>query len=252
MICTKSEAAHHMKAEDLDIHLCESTQTIKTLEILYEDNHLIALNKPVGIPSQSDQTGVMDLRTLLMKDIKVRYDKPGNVYCGLIHRLDRPTSGVIVFAKTQKALSRMAKLFRDRDIQKSYLCVTSHIPSPFSGRLTHHLFKDRSKNKSYVTKPTGDSKEAILSYELLQQQGERCLVAVYPETGRSHQIRVQMAHINCPIVGDRKYGGDHLRESSQFGLHAHKIKFEHPVKKETVEITAPWPENDPWTAFEAL
>jgi len=222
------------------------------LTILYEDNHLIAVDKPVGVPSQSDISKVVDLRSIVMEDIRVRYDKPGNVFTGLIHRLDRPTSGVILFAKTQKALSRMSMQFRDKEVRKLYLCLSAKCPEPASAHLRHYLFKDSRKNKSFVTSKTGRSKEAILDYRLLGQVQHRYLSEIVPATGRSHQIRVQMAHIGCPLAGDRKYGGEKIHDSSVFGLHAYQLSFLHPVRREPLTITCGPPDNHLWQGSKTL
>ncbi|MEL7162935.1 MAG: RluA family pseudouridine synthase [Bacteroidota bacterium] len=226
------------------------------LQVLFEDNHLIAVNKPAGILSQSDATGDTTVMDWTKNYIKHRYGKPGAVFLGSIHRLDRPVSGVILFARTSKALSRMNEQFRDRKVQKTYWAIVSEQPDPIAGNLKGYIFKDTQKNKSKIV-PKADSnrhqgaKMAKLSYRLLGRVGTNVLLEVKPETGRPHQIRVQLAEqLKTPIRGDLKYGNRNRNEDGNINLHSRELSFVHPVKKEPVTITAPVPETDQiWGLF---
>lgn len=226
------------------------------LQVLFEDNHLIAVNKPAGLLSQSDQTGDTTVMDWTKNYIKARYNKPGDVYLGSIHRLDRPVSGVILFARTSKALSRMNELFRDRKVGKTYWAIVTQQPDPIEGKLKGYIYKDTSKNRSKVL-PKADSnrhkgaKLAKLSYRLLGRVGTNVLLEVAPETGRPHQIRVQLAdQLGTPIRGDLKYGSKLRNENGQINLHSRSLSFLHPVKKGQVRIEAPIPEHDQlWGLF---
>ncbi len=224
------------------------------LQILYEDNHLIAINKPAGFLVQGDQTGDMPLTENVKDYIKLRYNKPGEVFLGVIHRLDRPVSGVLLFARTSKALTRMNELFKERAVEKTYWAVTMNQPDPISGKLVHYLDKDREKNKVLLLeKPSRrhpDAKLAELSYEVLGRLGQHVLLQVRPVTGRPHQIRAQLASIGCPIRGDIKYGSTQPNRDNNIHLHCRRLSFVHPVKQEPVVIEAPLPENnDVWRMF---
>ena len=178
-----------------------------SIEILYEDNHLLVVVKPPDIPVQEDISGALDLLTLLKEEIKERYNKPGNVFLGLVHRLDRPAGGVMVFARTSKSASRLSSLIREHRMDKTYLCVVQGVPKDLKGRLTDHLLKNAQTNTVTVVTPgTPQAKEAILDYEVIDQAQGFCLVRISLLTGRSHQIRVQMAHNGTPLFGDTKYG----------------------------------------------
>ena len=229
------------------------------LQVLYEDNHLIAVNKPAGYLSQGDQTGDLTVMDLAKEYIKVRYGKPGDVFLGSIHRLDRPVSGVILFARTSKALSRMTELFRDRKVTKKYWAVVAEQPSPTEGRLTGFVYKDAKKNISKVLPKANSNrhqgaKEAILDYRILGRVGTNVLLEVTPLTGRSHQIRVQLAdQLNCPIHGDLKYGYRQANEDGNINLHSRSLEFLHPVKKEQVFIKAEAPRRDQiWQLFSGI
>lgn len=223
-------------------------------QVLYEDNHLIAVNKPAGVLVQGDETGDTPLSELVKRYIKLQYDKPGDVFLGVIHRLDRPVSGVVVFARTSKALERMNKLFHDRNIQKTYWAVTAQRPEPLQGHLTHYLIKDSERNVSRAleqpSKRNPDAKLAELDYELVMEVHGHCLLEVHPITGRPHQIRAQLAKIGCPIRGDVKYGFPSPARDGMIYLHCRSLAFEHPVKKEPVVITADPPEDQIWKLFE--
>lgn len=226
------------------------------MQILHEDNHLIAVNKPAGWLVQGDETGDTPLSEWVKRYIKDRYKKPGAVFLGVIHRLDRPVSGVVIFARTSKALERMNKLFADREIEKTYLAITGERPSPIEGHLTHYILKDKSRNlaKAYdqVGRRTKDAKKADLDYKLIGGLGHHHLLEVKPITGRPHQIRVQLASIGCPIRGDLKYGHPLANEDASISLHCRNLSFIHPVKKEPVTITADMPDNQMWRLFEHM
>lgn len=213
--------------------------------ILYEDNHLLIINKKAGELAQGDNTGDIPLTDSLKKFIKERDKKPGNVFLGLIHRLDRPTSGILVFAKTSKALTRMNETFKTRDVKKTYWAIVEHKPEKDFERLEHYLKKNQKNNKTTVyTKPTPDAKIAILEYRLKGHLDNYSLLEVDLFTGRSHQIRSQLSFIGHPVKGDLKYGAKRSNSDGSISLHARKISFAHPVSKENLEIIAP-PPNDP-------
>jgi 23S rRNA pseudouridine1911/1915/1917 synthase len=225
----------------------------KPISILYEDNHLLVVEKPVNMPTQGDASGDMDLLTLLKKDLKVRYQKPGNVYLGLVHRLDRPVGGVIVFAKTSKAASRLSEQVRNQSLERIYFAVLHGTPNPLKGRLEHYLVKDRSANIVKAVKPTvKDSKQAILEYSVLEQiAGNKplSLAEVQLLTGRSHQIRVQFSAKGHPLFGDQKYGADVNKPGQQIALWAHQLRLLHPTKKEEMVFHSHPPHEYPWNLF---
>lgn len=228
------------------------------LQILFEDNHLIAVNKPAGYLSQGDQTGDVSMVDAVKAYIKQRYNKPGDVYLGLIHRLDRPVSGVLLFARTSKALTRMNNLFRDRKVAKTYWAIVGEQPKQTAAKLVGYIYKDTKKNKSKLL-PKADSnrhqgaKKAVLHYSLIGRLGNAVLLEVKPETGRPHQIRVQLSHNGTPIRGDIKYGFPQPNEDGNIHLHSRSLAFEHPVKKEAIEIVAPIPMQDQvWAMFNEL
>ncbi|MCH2043949.1 MAG: RluA family pseudouridine synthase [Saprospiraceae bacterium] len=210
------------------------------IEVVYEDNHLIAVNKPAGWLVQGDQTGDMPLSDYVKWYIKNRYNKPGDVFLGTIHRLDRPVSGVTVFARTSKALTRMSKLFQDRLIQKTYLALVEKRPAEPEGELIHYIEKDKERNvsKASYRKRSKNAKIGELTYELRSSIGQLHLLEVKPKTGRPHQIRVQLSHMGCPIRGDIKYGASKPNHDADICLHAQKLSFVHPVKREPIVITA--------------
>ncbi|MEM9718369.1 MAG: RluA family pseudouridine synthase [Bacteroidota bacterium] len=220
------------------------------MEILYEDNHLISIVKPFCIPSQGDNTGDKSIFDLVKAYIRTKYAKPGNVYVGLLHRLDRPVGGVMLLAKTSKAAARMSKQFQDREVQKIYCAVTERIPTTANGELHHHLRKIGGKNiMRAFSKPVAHSKEAKLSYSVLQTAGSRALVEIYPQTGRRHQIRVQLANIGCVIVGDVKYGKTSFNPDKSICLFAKSLRFIHPVQKKEIFLSAKLPLSGPWKDF---
>lgn len=217
---------------------------------LYEDNHLLVVEKPVNIPTQGDQTGDMDLLTLLKQDIKMRYQKPGNVYLGLVHRLDRPVGGVMVFAKTSKAASRLSDQIRQREFEKSYLAVLRGIPDKKEGALKHYLLKDERSNIVHtVSAEEPGAKEALLDYRVMDSAEDLSLVRVQLHTGRSHQIRVQFAAIGCPLYGDQKYGQHVNQPGQQIALWSSLIACSHPTTRERMVFRSFPPPNYPWSIF---
>ena len=220
------------------------------LEILYEDNHLIIINKKPGDISQGDKTGDESLIDKVKKYIKHKYNKPGNVFSGLVHRLDRPTGGVIMFAKTSKALSRLNKMLREGKIKKTYWAVTEGIPAKNEDTLIHYLKKNPKTNKTTVyPRKTEGAKKAVLHYKVIKKGERYALLEIDLETGRHHQIRAQLSKIGHPVKGDLKYGAKHSLEGGGIMLHARKISFKHPVRDKIMEITAP-PEPKHWDIIE--
>lgn len=218
-------------------------------DILFEDNHLLIVNKKCGELVQGDKTGDKTLMDDLKEFMKIRDEKPGNVFLGLTHRLDRPTSGIVIFAKTSKALSRMNEKFKNREIQKTYWAITSPPPpqTPEKATLIHYLRKNNKKNLvSVFGKPSKDAKKAILHYELLLKLDHYFLYQIQLETGRSHQIRAQMSKIGASIKGDLKYGSARSNPDGGIHLHARHVEFEHPVTKEVIGISAPPPKDALW------
>lgn len=224
------------------------------IEVIYEDNHLIIVNKRAGEIVQGDKTGDEPLLERVRQYIKETYAKPGNVFCGLVHRLDRPVAGAVVFAKTSKALTRMNDLFRNGGVKKTYWAITRNTPSEPEGHLTHWITTVEETNKSTAhTSPKANAKEARLSYKLLAQSERYNLLEVRLETGRKHQIRVQLAAIGCPVKGDLKYGDKRSNPDGSISLMARKIEFIHPVSGKEISLTAPVPEGDAlWAAFNEL
>lgn len=219
--------------------------------ILFEDNHLIIVNKLAGELVQGDYTGDKPLLEKVRDYIRDTYDKPGNVFTGLIHRLDRPTSGIVVFAKTSKALARMNAIFEKREVQKVYVAVVGGAPPKEEDRLVHYLRKDQKKNKSQsFSKNSPGVKKAILSYKTLRKIENYSLLEISLETGRHHQIRAQLSAIGFPIKGDLKYGFSRSNKDGSVCLHAKKIIFDHPVQQEPISVEAPLPTGDPiWKHF---
>ncbi|GGJ96148.1 RNA pseudouridine synthase [Lentibacillus kapialis] len=217
------------------------------IPILYEDNHLLVVEKPVNIPVQEDNTRDKDLLTMLKEDIKIRYQKPGNVYLALVHRLDRPVGGVMVFAKTSKAASRLSDVIRRNALEKRYLAVVRGNPSNSHGVLKDFLLKDRRENKVHVvsSKTTG-AKKAVLDFEVIGTNTGLGLLAINLHTGRSHQIRIQLANIGCPIFGDQKYGYKVNKPGQQIALWSRSLAFEHPTKKEITKCETLPSDAYPW------
>ena len=217
------------------------------LEVLYEDNHLIAINKKSGDIVQGDKTGDTPLSDFVKAYIKKKYKKPGEVFLVTIHRLDRPTSGIVLYARTSKALSRMNEQFREKQLQKTYWAVVDNAPPNNSGTLDNYLQKNQKQNKSYVTK-NKVGKNVVLDYKLLKKLDNFYHLEIKPKTGRHHQIRTQLAHIGCIIKGDLKYGAKRSNKDASIHLLAQKLEFIHPVKKVPVTIVASAPKDSVWEA----
>ncbi|MFC2110652.1 RluA family pseudouridine synthase [Bacteroidota bacterium] len=223
--------------------------TARNLNILFEDNHIIVVNKRTGDLVQGDKTGDAPLSDLLKAYIKEKYNKPGNVYLGVVHRLDRPTTGIVIFAKTSKALERLNKMLRDKTIDKTYWAVVKNKPLKSADTLINYLRKNPKNNKATVfNKETKDTKKAILHYKTIKSLDNYHLLEIDLETGRHHQIRAQLSNINCPIKGDLKYGFNRSNKDAGIHLHARRISFIHPVSKEIINIEAPTPKDPIWDA----
>lgn len=220
------------------------------IPVLFEDNHLLVVEKPVNMPTQEDESKDLDLLTALKQMLKEKYQKPGNVYLGLVHRLDRPVGGVMVFAKTSKAASRLSDQVRTRQLEKQYLAVVHGQPRSNSGRLVHYLLKDnRTNTVQAVPKGTEGAKEAVLDYRVLGEADGLALVEIELHTGRSHQIRVQFASIGCPLYGDQKYGAKMNKPGQQIALWSSKLSFLHPTLREPVTFHSAPPRQFPWTLW---
>lgn len=221
------------------------------MTVLYEDNHIIVVNKAPSEIVQGDKTGDKPLSETVKEYLKEKYNKPGNVFCGVTHRLDRPTSGVVVFARTSKALSRLNDMFREGKVDKTYWAVVKNRPPREEDTLIHYLIKNEQNNKSTAydsEKP--HTKKAVLHYRLVGASENYFLLEIALETGRHHQIRCQLAKIGCPIKGDLKYGAARSNPDGSISLHARSIAFIHPVSKDQIRVTAPVPAEKLWTAFE--
>ena len=220
------------------------------MEVIFEDNHLIAVNKDCHEIVQGDKTGDTPLAEKLKGYLKEKYAKPGNVFVGVTHRLDRPVTGVVIFARTSKALARMNDMFRDGHVKKTYWAIVKNCPQEHEGTLTHWLVRNEKQNKSYAydnEKP--NSKKAILHYRLIANSEKYFLLEIDLKTGRHHQIRCQLAKIGCPIKGDLKYGAERSNPDGGISLHAHSAAFLHPVSKLEIEITAKTPDDNLWIAL---
>lgn len=227
--------------------------TKNNLQVLFEDNHLIVINKRPGDLVQGDKTGDAPLSEVVKEYIKEKYNKPGNVYLGVVHRLDRPTSGIVLFAKTSKALPRLNKLFKDKEAKKTYWAVVKNAPPQQEGTLVHFMKRNPKQNKSYAhIKEVPESKKAILDYRILKHLDNYYALEIDLHTGRHHQIRSQLSAIGCPIKGDLKYGFDRSNKDASIHLHARKLSFVHPVKLEQITIVAPLPNDSIWNALDNL
>ena len=222
--------------------------------VLYEDNHIIAVNKTCSEIVQGDKTGDTPLSEIVKAYIKDKYQKPGEVFLGVTHRLDRPTSGVVLFARTSKALTRLNAMFQSHDqIQKTYWAIVQGAPKIPEARLENWLVRNEKQNKSFIARPTDkEAKQAILSYKTLVKGEHYSLLEIHLETGRHHQIRCQLAAIGCPVKGDLKYGARRSNPDGGISLHARQIAFIHPVIKQSLCITAPVPDDSVWQQFSAL
>ena len=219
------------------------------LQVIYEDNHIIVINKRVGDIVQGDKTGDTPLSEVVKQYISEKYNKPGAVFLGVVHRLDRPTSGIVVFARTTKALSRLNKLFSERKTQKTYWAIVKNSPPKLEDTLIHFLKRNPKQNKSYAPKnEVPESKKAILDYRALKKLDRYSLLEVDLKTGRHHQIRSQLSAIGCPIKGDLKYGFDRSNKDGGIHLHSRRLAFIHPVKKEEVVFVADTPKDPVWDA----
>ena len=223
--------------------------TKENLQVLFEDNHIIIVNKRAGDITQGDKTGDKPLSDIVKEYVKDKYNKPGLVFIGTVHRLDRPTSGIVIFARTSKALERLNKMLREKTIKKTYWALVKNAPKVTTDTLTNFLKKDTKKNKSFVYKKEIEgSKKAILHYNIIKKLENYFLIEIDLETGRHHQIRTQLAHIGSAIKGDLKYGFPRSNKDGSISLHARKIKFIHPVSKEEIVITARTPKDVIWDA----
>ncbi|MFX0556877.1 RluA family pseudouridine synthase [Maribacter sp. CXY002] len=223
--------------------------TKDNLQVLFEDNHIIIINKRPGDIVQGDKTGDTPLSEVVKKYLKDKYHKPGNVYLGVVHRLDRPTSGIVLFARTSKALPRLNKLFADKEAKKTYWAIIKKAPETPEGTLVNWLKRNPKQNKSYAhSNEVPDSKKAILDYRILKKLDRYFLLEIDLKTGRHHQIRSQLSGIGCPIKGDLKYGFDRSNANGSIHLHARKLSFNHPVSKELVTVVAPLPKDPIWDA----
>lgn len=220
------------------------------MRIIFEDNHLLVINKDAGVLVQGDKTGDTPLSDLAKAYVKEKYQKPGEVFMGVIHRIDRPVSGLVLMARTSKALERMNEQFKNRAIEKKYLAVVRNRPVANTGNLVHWLIKNPETNvtKAYE-KEVPNSMRSELNYKLIGELDGFYLLEVNPITGRPHQIRVQLASMNCPIVGDNKYGYPRGNKDKSICLHAHQVKFMHPVKKEEMQLIAALPQDNFWQKF---
>ncbi len=223
--------------------------TKENLQVLFEDNHLLIVNKRSGDIVQGDKTGDTPLSEVAKEYIAEKYNKPGAVFLGVVHRLDRPTSGVVVFARTSKSLARLNKLFSERETEKTYWAVVQNNPSEPSKRLVHFLKRNPKQNKSYAyNKEIPESKKAVLTYLVIKKLDRYFLLKINLETGRHHQIRSQLAVIGCPIKGDLKYGFNRSNKDGSIHLHSRELSFIHPVNKDKIKIIAPPPKDPIWNA----
>lgn len=223
------------------------------MTVVYEDNHIVIVNKTASEIVQGDKTGDTPLSETVKQYLKRKYDKPGNVFIGVTHRLDRPVSGLVVFAKTSKALSRLNEMFKNREVEKIYWAVVKSLPPEEEGELVHYLVRNEKQNKSYAyAKEGAGSKKAILHYRLIGKSQNYYLLEIDLKTGRHHQIRCQLAEMGCPIKGDLKYGFPHSNPDGGICLHARFIRFAHPVSKEMIKVEAPVPSGNLWNGFETV
>lgn len=220
------------------------------MQVLYEDNHIIIVSKQAGEIVQGDKTGDTPLAELVKAYIKEKYAKPGAVFLGVVHRLDRPVSGVVVFARTSKALTRLNEMFRKGEVQKTYWALVQNLPRQAEATLTHYLTRNEQQNKSYAYEHERlGAKKAVLDYCVKAHTDRYHLLEVHLHTGRHHQIRCQLAAMGCPIRGDLKYGAPRSNPDGSISLHARIVRFEHPVSHQEISVIAPLPTEGPWSAF---
>lgn len=220
------------------------------MTVVYEDNHIIIVNKTASEIVQGDKTGDVPLSETVKQYLKEKYHKPGNVFIGVTHRLDRPVSGLVVFAKTSKALSRLNEMFKNSEVKKTYWAIVKQTPAETEGELVNYLVRNEKQNKSYaydIEKP--GSKKAILHYRLIARSDNYSLLEVDLKTGRHHQIRCQLAKMGCPIKGDLKYGFPRSNPDGSICLHARRVRFVHPVSKELIDVVAPVPSDNLWRSL---
>ncbi|MDY3268253.1 MAG: RNA pseudouridine synthase [Phocaeicola sp.] len=223
------------------------------MTVVYEDNHIIIVNKTASEIVQGDKTGDTPLSEIVKQYIKEKYSKPGNVFLGVTHRLDRPVSGIVVFAKTSKALSRLNEMFRNSEVKKTYWAIVKNRPELDEGELVHYMVKNEKQNKSYAyDKEVKDSKKAVLHYKLIGHSQNYYLLEVDLKTGRHHQIRCQLAKMGCPIKGDLKYGFPRSNPDGSICLHSRRVRFIHPVSKTEIDVVAPLPTGNLWNGFEMM
>ena len=221
------------------------------MDVVYEDNHLIIVNKSSSEIVQGDKTGDKPLAEMVKEYIKQKYHKPGNVFLGVVHRLDRPVSGLVVFARTSKALARLNEMFRTKEVHKTYWAIVGNCPPTEEGELVHWLVRNEKQNKSYAyDKEKPEAKKAVLDYKLIGRSERYFLLEVDLKTGRHHQIRCQLAKMGCPIKGDLKYGSPRSNPAGSICLHARRVRFVHPVSKQEIDVTAPVPEGNLWHSFQ--
>lgn len=221
------------------------------MTVLYEDNHIIIVNKTCSEIVQGDKTGDTPLSETVKQYLKHKYNKPGNVFCGVTHRLDRPTSGIVIFAKTSKALARLNEMFKNKEIKKTYWAITKNMPDKEEAILIHYLIRNEKQNKSYASDiEKTNSKKAILHYKLIACSENYNLLEIDLQTGRHHQIRCQLAKIGCPIKGDLKYGAERSNPDGGISLHARRVEFIHPVSKLPIDVIAPVPSDRLWQDLE--
>ena len=221
------------------------------MTVVYEDNHIVVVNKTSSEIVQGDKTGDTPLSEMVKQYLKEKYNKPGNVFIGVTHRLDRPVSGLVVFAKTSNALPRLNEMFHNGEVKKTYWAIVKECPKETEGELVHYLVRNEKQNKSYAyDKEVKNSKKAVLHYKLIGHSQNYYLLEVDLKTGRHHQIRCQLAKMGCPIKGDLKYGSPRSNPDGSICLHARTVQFVHPVSKEMIRLTAPVPEGNLWNGFE--
>lgn len=221
------------------------------MDVVYEDNHLIIVNKSSSEIVQGDKTGDKPLAEMVKEYIKQKYHKPGNVFLGVVHRLDRPVSGLVVFARTSKALARLNEMFRTKEVHKTYWAIVGNCPPTEEGELVHWLVRNEKQNKSYAyDKEKPEAKKAVLDYKLIGRSERYFLLEVDLKTGRHHQIRCQLAKMGCPIKGDLKYGSPRSNPDGSICLHARRVRFVHPVSKQEIDVMAPVPEGNLWHSFQ--